>query len=350
MLFLPQITLYPGLMLLLLVAGFAQEQPQPTQDLSLLVGKRVMVQRMPLCQPRTYNVVLAYAGKQASAISVKASRIPHVSQATLRKMPPAGSAMLENAYRAATILVRFEDGTQLDTCAPIGPSRLPDYLELAPGQDLQTAAQQASGTPLSSPRSSLVSPLASPTDVLSEEDVRLAVKGKGRDHWTRIKDMGLMAAQGNQVPSIDLYMPEAVLALRAESAKKQFLRYEPAEEDKSRSLTVVANGYAGRTIADGCTSITRVALVSDSSGRIVEEAYSSEPLEEIWRNSFGATDRCQALRTKFSLDKVYRVRVAAQDGEFFVAVFFRNREHENVQGQAEAPVHTQTSVSVCPLR
>ena len=61
-------------------------------------------------------------------------------------------------------------------------------------------------------------------DALSDHEVKLALSEKGKDRLVVIQDMGLMAAQGNQVPTITLYMPEAVLAIRAESAKKQFTR------------------------------------------------------------------------------------------------------------------------------
>ena len=130
-----------------------------------------------------------------------------------------------------------------------------------------------------------------------------------------------MEAQGSQVPAITLYMPEAVLAIRAEAAKKQFTRYEPVDEDKRRSLMIVAQGYAGKTIAEGCTSITRIFLLSDSAGGVVQEAYLSEPLGETWRNGFGATNQCQSLRVKFPLADVRRVKAAAPNGEFLVAVF-----------------------------
>jgi hypothetical protein len=88
-----------------------------------------------------------------------------------------------------------------------------------------------------------------------------------------------------------------------------------------RSLMAVAQGYAGKTITEGCTSITRVVLLSDPSGRVVKEAYLSEPLEEAWRNNLGASNRCQALRVKFSLNDVRQVKAAAPNGEFIVAVF-----------------------------
>jgi hypothetical protein len=54
---------------------------------------------------------------------------------------------------------------------------------------------------------------------------------------------------------------------------------------------------------------------------MVKEAYLSEPLNETWRNNFGATSECQALRAKFSLNDVRKVREAAPNGEFLVAVF-----------------------------
>jgi hypothetical protein len=357
---------------LVALPAFGQEQQQPIQDLNLLVGKRVIVQRTGLCQPGTFAFVLSYAGKQAKVVSVKPSKIAPISQAAMDKLPPQMRAMIDDARKAATLLLEFEDGTQLDTCAPIGPSRLSDYLELAPGQTVQPAVQAPATAPATpdvppeyqvNPALSgkgvvqpavqvLAAPPATPdvppehevkrapggngtvqppaqgptippltADVLSEGEVARALGGNGKDHWVLIRDMGLMAAQGNQVPSIILYMPEAVLAIRGESAKKQFTRYEPAEEDKRRSLMIVAEGYAGKTIVQGCTSITRVVLLSDASGGIVQEAYLSEPLGETWQNNFGATNECQALRAKFSLADVHKVRAAAPNGEFLVAVF-----------------------------
>jgi hypothetical protein len=305
-------------MLLVALAGCAQGQQEPIQGLDLLIGKQVTVQRVALCQPGTYSVVLSYAGKQAKVASIKPSKIASLSQGIMDRLPPETRAIMEDTRKAATILVQFDDGTQLDTCGPIGPSKLSDYFELAPGQALQAAVRDPKAPAVTS---SPVAPPLTPPDVLSDDGVKLALSGKGRDHWVLIEDMGLMAAQGNQVPAITLYMPDAVLAIRAESAKKQFTRYDPVEEEKRRSLMIVARGYAGKTMAEGCTSITRIVLLSDPSGGVVQEAYLSEPLGETWRNGFGATDRCQALRAKFSLVDVQKVRAAAPNGEFLVAVF-----------------------------
>jgi hypothetical protein len=298
------------MMLVVALAGLGQQNP--IDDLTSLVGKHVTVQRMPLCLPGTFTVVLSYAGKQATVVSLKPSKIVPLSPGVMARMPPQARAMMEDAQKAATILLQLEDGTQLDTCAPIGPSKVFDYLELAPGETVRSPA----------PQESPASPVTK--DVLSDDQVKLALSGKGKDHFVLIEDMGLMAAQGNQVPTVTLYMPEAVLAMRAEAAKKQFTRYEPTGEDKRRSLMVVAQGYAGKTITEGCTTITRIVLLSDASGGVVKEAYMSEPLGETWRNNFGATNQCQALRAKFSLDDVNKVKSAAQNGEFLVAVFAGN--------------------------
>jgi hypothetical protein len=304
------------------IACFGQE-PKP-QDLSLLLGKQVIVQRVPLCQPGTYTTVLTYAGKQATVVSAKPFKMPYpISQAAIDKMKPDLRAMMEDELKAATLLLQFDDGTKLDTCAPIGPSRFSDYFELAPGQTLPDSSPPVTSAPTPNAPATLAPATANSTQagMLSDEEVKQALEGKGKDHWVLIQDAGLMAAQGNQVPTIILYMPEAVLNIRRESAKKQFTQYQPTEEDKRKSLMIVAQGYAGKTIAEGCTSITRVVLLSDSSGGIVKEAYLSEPLSETWRNSFGATNACQSLRAKLSLDDVQAVRQAAPNGEFLVAVF-----------------------------
>jgi hypothetical protein len=160
----------------------------------------------------------------------------------------------------------------------------------------------------------------SPPSQLSPEEVQRAIRGEGKDHWIEIEDMGLTAAHGGQTPKILLFMPEAVLAMQSESAKKQFTAYEPASEDKRRSLMIVAHGSVGRTAREGCTPITRVVLLSDPSGGLVKEAYLSEPIKETRQNGSRAA-HCQALRTKFSLDDVQKVKAAAPDGEFLVAVF-----------------------------
>jgi hypothetical protein len=109
--------------------------------------------------------------------------------------------------------------------------------------------------------------------------------------------------------------------MQSASAKLQFIKYAPSDEEKRRSLMIQAHGRAGSTIQEGCTSVTRVVLLSDPSGHVVKEAYFSEPSAQVWKNGFGATNECDDLTAKFSLKDVQQVKDAAPNGEFFVAVF-----------------------------
>jgi len=229
--------------------------------------------------------------------------------------------MVLDEQKAALLLLQFEDGAKRDTCAAISPKRLVGYIQLAPGETLGPAAGPAATPGPAAATGAASPPAAQPVGGLSDDEVNSALSGVGRDHWVWIEDQGLMAAQGAQTPSITLYLPEAILAMQNESAKKQFLKYEPTEEERQRALTVVAEGYVAKNVLGGCNSITRIILLSDPSGTIVKEAYLSEPLEATWRNVFGTSNYCQALRAKFSLEDVRQVRAAAKDGEFYIAVF-----------------------------
>jgi|SRR5579864_40083 len=174
---------------------------------------------------------------------------------------------------------------------------------------------------LPTPRALMIAQ-AAPADPnqLSAQEIQRAIHGEGKDHWIEIEDMGVTTANGSGTPKVLLFMPEAVLAMKSESAKKQFLAYEPTDEEKRRSLTISAHGFVGKTLREGCASITRVILLSDASGAVVKEAYLSEPLAETRQNGARAA-HCQALRTKFTLLDVQTVKAAAPDGEFLVAVF-----------------------------
>jgi len=121
-------------MFLVAEACFGQQQTPAVQDLNLLVGLEVIAQRMPLCRPGTFTIVTDYADKHAKVISLKPSNVQRVSAGNMSKLTPELRAFLEDTQKAATILVQFADGTQLDSCGPVSPSRLPNYFELAPGQ------------------------------------------------------------------------------------------------------------------------------------------------------------------------------------------------------------------------
>jgi hypothetical protein len=112
------------MVVMIAIACVGQEESS-IQDFNVLVGKQVIVQRIPLCQPGTYTTVLTYSGKQATVVSLKPFKLPYpISQAVLDKMQPAARAMIQDQMKAATLLLQFDDGTKLDTCAPIGQASL----------------------------------------------------------------------------------------------------------------------------------------------------------------------------------------------------------------------------------
>ena len=308
---------------------------QAVTDLKSLIGKKAIAQRVPFYEPGTYKTIPnTYAGQEVTIIAFKPISVPKTLTAQqLARLGAQARAMIEDAQNSGTVVVQFADGTKADT-GVILPSLLGNYLELLePAPAASTPAASPSNGPAQaepSPSIAAGGGLAAPStravvqprpDELSAEEVRAAVSGVGKNHYVVIEDMGLFAAQGAQVPKITLYMPEAVLAIRSESARKQFIRYEPEEEERRRAMMIIAHGYVAQYAPGGCDSITRVVLLSDASGQVVEEPYLSEPLSETWGNAFGATTQCQTLRVKFSLDSVRRVKAAAPNGEFLVAVF-----------------------------
>jgi hypothetical protein len=122
------------------LSGFGQQLPLTIEDPAQLVGKQVNVQRLPLCQPGTYSADLSHAGKQATVISVKPRKLPAMSQRSLDRMTPEVRELMADQQKAATVLFQFEDGAKLDTCAPVGPKRLAESLELVQGQTLEPVA------------------------------------------------------------------------------------------------------------------------------------------------------------------------------------------------------------------
>jgi hypothetical protein len=134
---------FTGLVSLFLVLRVAVCQESPIRGLNVLIGKQVIVQRTALCQPGTFTYSLAYAGKQGTVVSLKPSNLLPLTPGAINRLSPAARALVEDQQKAATILVRFEDGAQLDSCAPIAPSRLSDHFELAPGQTLEAAPASA---------------------------------------------------------------------------------------------------------------------------------------------------------------------------------------------------------------
>jgi hypothetical protein len=119
------------LLLLLVVSSFGKEQPV-IKNPAKLVGKKVNVHQIPLCQPGTDTADHTHAEKQAIVVSVKPNTMPAMSPAFTSRLTPEARALLDDQQKAATLLLQFADGTKLDTCTPIGPRGLANFLELVP--------------------------------------------------------------------------------------------------------------------------------------------------------------------------------------------------------------------------
>lgn len=159
-------------MVLLIISSACFGQQPAVTDLSQLVGKRVIVQRIPLCQPGTFNMVFSYAGKQAKVNSIKPSS--YVSQEQLSKLPESVRAKLQDMQNSATILVQFEDGTSLDSCYAIRPDQVFNYFELAPGESLTMPSSSQS-----SRSTQIQEPSLQAKDLPSEEQMNIARNSAG---------------------------------------------------------------------------------------------------------------------------------------------------------------------------
>ncbi len=135
------------------------QQPQPIpDDLNLLVGKKVIIGRMPLCVPKTFNTNLTYSGKTATVVSLKPGNMHKLSANVLNRMAPDMRARLEDMQKGGILLFQFEDGTQLDSCAAMGPKTISENLELAPGETIATSAAQPGAAAGLQPQGNPVAP------------------------------------------------------------------------------------------------------------------------------------------------------------------------------------------------
>lgn len=313
--------------------------PQPIQDLQLLIGKQVIVQRAPLCQPGTFEVVLTYAGKKAKVVSLKPVAMPGLSKSAMNKLPPATRAMIEDAQKSATILLEFEDGTRLDSCAPIGPSRLADFLEPAPGQIL--SMNQGPSSALSSSALSTAQPvISSKFSLVSDSDANDAIeraRGKRHDIGLTLNDKQMSLVSGLACDTcgtsgykIHIFTAENWIELQASRAFKEMLPFTLADvtpEMRSPYLRVLALPSTADYITGAglsmASSVHRVVLSDTNRTETVQ------PLE----NTNSTVERNSALRSVgyssaeaiFLMDDVDRIRGKDTNGEFFVVVVGDNQ-------------------------
>jgi len=108
------------------IASFPQ---QPVSDLNSLIGRKAIAQRMPFYVPGTYTAIPnTYAGQELTIVAFKPTAMPKLPRSALQ-LTPGQKATIEDAERAGTLVVQFEDGTIADT-GLVTPSLLTTYLEL----------------------------------------------------------------------------------------------------------------------------------------------------------------------------------------------------------------------------
>jgi hypothetical protein len=111
---------------LLSIACFPQ---QPVSDLNSLIGRKAIAQRMPFYVPGTFKAIPnTYAGQEVTIVAFKPTAMPKLPRSALQ-LTPEQKATIEDAERAGTLVVQFEDGTIADT-GLVTPSLLTTYLEL----------------------------------------------------------------------------------------------------------------------------------------------------------------------------------------------------------------------------
>jgi hypothetical protein len=109
-------------------------------DLQLLVGKHIVLGRLPVCTPSTYTANLAYAGKPAKVLSFEANKALRGSAGNLSRMPPNLRPMIADAKKGGILKLQFQDGKIFDTCGDLLLSQLSAGLTLAAGETVPLPA------------------------------------------------------------------------------------------------------------------------------------------------------------------------------------------------------------------
>ena len=117
-------------------SALGQDQLAIPDDLSRLIGKNVLVGRLPLCEPKTFVVNMTYAGKQATVISFVKAAVAQVPPNVANQMAPSLLALMEDSRKGGVLLFQFEGGMKLDTCVAQGLKQIADNLELVAGQTM----------------------------------------------------------------------------------------------------------------------------------------------------------------------------------------------------------------------
>ena len=257
-----------GILFLTLPAfSFGQGQQLKTQDQlaiqqpAQLVGKKINVGRLPLCEPRTYTVDFQHAGMEATVLSANASSTRVLPKSVLDKVSPAMRDIMLDQQKAALLLLQFGDGAKRDTCAAIGPKKLAEYIELAPGETLD---QVAAGL---TPANLDPKPASQPIGELSHEEVKALSPGQTLDQVTpHLNSANLAAPQATTQP-IGEFSREEVKARDPKSAGGKWV-IVPNRDAITDVVSDQFNLMADNTIDDGTISSRPVIAIVCRAGHL----------------------------------------------------------------------------------
>jgi hypothetical protein len=134
------------------IAGLVRANPAdqdrtPTSDPAQLIGRRIKVNNMRLCEPGTYKVDVEHAGMEAVIISEQPRNKSPLPRSELDRLSPDVRDNLLDQQQAVMLTLQFSDGSQRETCVPIGPKKLSESITVVSGS---SSSQVAPGVPSSS--------------------------------------------------------------------------------------------------------------------------------------------------------------------------------------------------------
>jgi hypothetical protein len=124
----------------------------PTSDPAQLIGKKVKVNKLRVCEPGTYKVDVEHSGMEAIVLSERPRNASPLPQSELDRLAPDVRDNVLDQQQAVMLMLQFPDGSQRETCVPIGPRKLSEAITIIPDVSPSVHAQPAQNAPALSER------------------------------------------------------------------------------------------------------------------------------------------------------------------------------------------------------
>jgi hypothetical protein len=134
------------------VANPADQNRAPTVDPVQLIGKRVKVNEIRICEPGTYKIDVEHSGMEAVVLSEQPSNTPVLPKSELDRLSPEVRENVLDRQQAVMLTLQFSDGSRRETCVPIGPRKLSEAISVVPNVPVtQGAGSGAKSQPTPKP-------------------------------------------------------------------------------------------------------------------------------------------------------------------------------------------------------